>query len=135
MSGNKKESYKNPFLSFIQVNLKKSFVAAVEMNKRVNEMSQYIALVTEPYRYNNKFCLPPPGSKVIMAGDEKPRTAIISKGCWNIVALENYCNKDCTVALASNRGEKILLASIYLDINEPVAQTWLQQLVLSLIHI
>ena len=49
-------------ISFIQLNMKKSFAAAVELNNLVKESSNYICLLSEPYAYKEKLSSLPPNS-------------------------------------------------------------------------
>ena len=50
-------------------------------------------------------------------------------GETNIIKLEHLSHRDCAVGLLSVNNEKILLASIYLDIKEPVINEWMTNLI------
>ena len=100
-----RNNYNN--LQFYQTNLKKSFLAAVEMNKTLSEYKEYVVLCTEPYRYNNKFCLKPPGSQIAMFGREKSRASIIYKCNNTIVPIEKLSNGDCVAAIMTIGKEDI----------------------------
>ena len=57
-----------------------------------------------------------------------PRTAIYLPRHLPHIFLEQLSNRDCTAALVETARGKLLLASLYLDANEPVVQDWLRDL-------
>ena len=63
-------------LDFIQLNLRKSFAAAVELNSSIKKVKEYVCLITEPHTYKDRVSTVPPGSNVIAEGKE-PRAAIL----------------------------------------------------------
>ena len=63
-------------VQFVQINLKKSFVAAVELNKTVKTFESYIIAATETYNFRGKIRSAPPRSKTI-SHSENPRAALI----------------------------------------------------------
>ena len=128
INNNENTSDSQKTLSFIQTNLKKSFLAGVELNKRLSNYGQYAVLLTEPYRYNNKFCLKPTGSNVFMPGGSSSRAAIITDRRTELIKIERLSNADCAVAIIKIEGKKIVLASVYLDINKEVVQPWLPRI-------
>ena len=80
-------------LNFVQVNLKKAFIAAVELNKRLEGLEQYIALITESYNFKGKIRSLPRGSRVISCQD--CRAAIICSSGINLIKIEKLTRKDC----------------------------------------
>ena len=113
-------------LNFIQINMKKAFTAAIELNKKLCHLPDYIVLATETYNFKGKVRSLPRGSTVI--NHENPRAAIIASSGLNIIKMEQLCTRDCAVGLLLHKGEKILIASIYLDIKMDVIQPWLNGL-------
>ena len=99
-------------IEFIQLN---AFIAAVELSKRVKGKENYIALVSEPYTFKNIIRSAPYKSRVINGG-AKPRAAIIVNNSLNIIAMQQLTTSDCAVGLLSVGSNKILIASVYLDI-------------------
>ena len=57
---------KDQKIDFIQLNLKKAFAAAVELNSSIKKTKDYICLITEPFLNRGKISLQPPGSKIIL---------------------------------------------------------------------
>ena len=60
-----------------QINLNKAHPAQVELLNKLNKLTSYIALVTEPFCYKQKLSLPPKHATVIPNRREgHPRAAI-----------------------------------------------------------
>ena len=114
-------------IEFIQVNLKKAFLAAVELNKRVRDKKEYVILAKETYNFKGKVRSLPPKSNVI-CGDN-PRAAIIHGSGLEIIKIEKLTNRDCAVGLIKRGEEKILIVSAYCDIKEKAVQKWAEQVV------
>ena len=114
-------------LEFLQINLKKAFTAAVELNKRVNKSKQYVFLATETYNFRGKICSLPRGSKSVCS--ENCRAAIIFNGSLNLIKIEKLTKRDCAVGLLLVNNEKILIASVYMDIKEKTIQPWLTDVI------
>ena len=114
-------------LEFIQINLKKSFVAAIELNKKVSNKDNYVVLATKTYNFNGKVISLP--KKSLSMSHENPRAAIIFNKDLNLIKIEQLTNRDCAVGLLQVQNEKVLVASIYLDIKLEVVQPWLENLV------
>ena len=104
-------------LEFIQINLKKAFSAAVELNSSLKETKEYVALLTEPYIYNGKVASAPPESTVLSEGAE-PRAAIIANKSVRITKIDQLSNRDCIVGIIKTEKERIIIASIYMDIKK-----------------
>ena len=115
-------------IEFIQLNEKKAFIAAVELSKRVKGKENYIALVSEPYTFKNIIRSAPYKSRVINGG-AKPRAAIIVNNSLNIIAMQQLTTSDCAVGLLSVGSNKILIASVYLDIKEQVIRPFLENII------
>ena len=63
--------------------------------------------MTEPYTVDNKIVSMPRGTKSIFArkkGIGAPRAGIVASADVNLNAMDNWCNKDCVVALTKIRG-------------------------------
>ena len=132
-------------LNCVQVNLKKALVAAIELNKNIKNDSNTVGFITEPYVSKGKLSCIPPGCYTICGVN--PRAALICSHNSGIIALEQFTHSDIAVGLYQKDNEKVLLASVYLDIKKEVIQDWLNDLInlankkkygiliLSLIHI
>ena len=57
-----------------------------------------------------------------------PRAGIISSMDVKLTAMDNWCNRDCAVALARIGGRQTMLVSLYLDIHLEVRPSWLEDL-------
>ena len=91
-----------------------------------------IGLFTEPHTVYNKLHGFPRGTKSIFARLPEnvpgPRAAIVAGRSTNLTTLEQWCNRDCAVALTTIRDQKVLIISLYLDILLPVRPAWLEDL-------
>ena len=114
-------------IKFVQINLKKAFAAAVELNRRVNKMESYIILASETYNFKGKIRSLPRGSRTISC--ENSRAALIFSQDIQLIKIEKLTNKDCAVGLLQIGREKVLIASMYLDIKEKVVQKWLEDVI------
>ena len=114
-------------VNFFQLNLKKAFIAAVELNKRVKGLDDYVILATETYNFKNQIrSLPPKGNAI---GSSNPRAAIIYGPGLEIIKVEILTTRDCAVGLLKLGNEKILIVSAYLDIKERVVQPWADKVI------
>ena len=117
-------------VKFVQLNQKKAYVAAVELNKALKKVPQYICLITEPYKNKCKVTARPEGCQVhVVKSQIPPRAAIFFKGNMNIIQIDSLSNEDCVVSLWNNGKDSVILASIYLDINKPVESEWMDKIV------
>ena len=114
-------------INFIQLNQKKTFASAVELNNKLCGMKDFIVMSTEPYVKMGKIASAPPNTVVISYG-ENPRAAIITSKNLNILKLDNLSTKDCAVAILKTSNEQSVLASIYMDIKKAVDTPWLRNL-------
>ena len=130
----KKGLLSHPFLSVffvmevIQLNMKKAFLAAIELAKRVEGKENLTCLIPEPYRYKEKISSLPPGMKMIGV-KKNSRAAIFYKGEQEMLPVESLTNADCAVGLLKMRDSTVLTASVYLDINSDPVPDWLIKLV------
>ena len=120
-------------LSFLQVNLHKAVQATVVLGRDMEDKTQTIALITEPHTVANKITGFPRGTtlaydKSIPARQPGPRTGIIASKDLKVNMMDNWCHRDCTVAVVKLHGKQVILASIYLDIKQPVVPAWLEDL-------
>ena len=86
-----------PNIEFIQVNLKKAFVAAIELGSRLGTKEDYVCLVTEPYKYKSKLSNVPQSAKIIAQVDNRTRAAIFYKGPKEILKIEALCEPDLSL--------------------------------------
>ena len=114
-------------LDIVQINLKKAFVATVELNRKIKNLNRYVALTTEPYKFNGKIRSVPPKANTIC--DTDPRAAIIYGGGLELIKVDHLTSRDFAVGLLKTKTEKILIASVYLDIKEAVVQQWLEDFI------
>ena len=115
-------------VSFIQLNMKKAFAAAVELNASIKKVKDYICLISEPHIFKGKLSSLPPKCQAI-SQENNPRTAIIASRNLRIIKLGHLSNRDCTVALLKNKKESILITSIYMDIKMEMIPGWLEKVV------
>ena len=83
----------------IQLNTKKAFVAAIELAKKMADKSNYLCLITEPYKYKNKIGSVPTGARSISYESKNTRAAIIFSSDIDILKVESLCGEDCAVGL------------------------------------
>ena len=119
-------------MKFIQLNTHRAQLAAIELHRKLN-LSQEIALITEPYTYRNKLVDIPAGYKAFLTagveeGRTRPRAAILLPFGVEAVKLDKFCNRDCEVILCTTTDGKLLLGSIYLDILKDPDPDWLVRL-------
>ena len=119
-------------LSFIQINLHKASQATLMLGGQFEGKNQMVALITEPYTYKNKITGMPKGVKIVSAklkeSEPGPRAGIASSVDLKITAMDNWCSRDCAVALTTIRGVRTVLVSLYLDINKEIQPAWLGKL-------
>ena len=116
------------FAEFIQLNLKKSFLANVELSNYLRDSTgEKICMISEPYRVRGKISSLPKGYNCI-ASRENARAAIFWRG-REIIKVDKLCGNDYAVGIRKINGKNVVLASIYMDINEPAAPRWLQDII------
>ena len=62
-------------IDFLQINLRKAFIAAVELNKQVSELKEYVVLASKTYNFKGRVRSLPRMSQSI--SHPNPRAAII----------------------------------------------------------
>ena len=87
-------------IDIIQINLKKAFVATVELNKTIKRLGEYIILATEPYKFKGKLRSVPPKANTICGSE--PRAAIIYGNGIELIKVDHLTNKDCAVGLLND---------------------------------
>ena len=117
----------NMSLNCVQINLKKAFTAAIELNGRVKDLQKAIIFATEPYVTKGKIRSAPPGYFII--GDTNPRAALFCSSTSGVVAMDQFTSRDVAVGLLQEGKNKIMLVSAYLDIKLAVIQEWLREIV------
>ena len=119
-----------PSLPFVQLNMHRAVVASVELQKKIADGKHY-CMITEPCTYQNKLAHKPLNYTCLPSTTltDRPRAAIFLPRNTPHTFLDQLSNRDCVVALVETRRGKLLLASIYLDANEPVVPPWLTTLI------
>ena len=119
-------------LSFTQINLHKARQATQLVGLELGEKRQSIVLMTEPHTYANKLTGMPNGTKKVMCGakneDPVPRASIVASLDVGLTAMDNWCNRDCAVALTRIGGRQTIIVSLYLDVKLDVQPAWLDRL-------
>ena len=117
----------------VQVNMNRSGLAAVSLNEKLKAIrGNYLCLVTEPYRFKSKLASLPQKCTLIPDKDtmEDPRAVIFSN--LDLVEISSLCRKDCAVALLEHEEGRLLIASIYMDVNVCIEQDFLVSLLIRL---
>ena len=120
-------------LSFKQINLHRSAQATVLVGRGLESTKRSIILITEPHTVKNRLVGLPSGSKAVYARgptdeNSRPRAAIVAGPDVSLTAMDSWCRRDCAVALARIAGQQAVIVSLYLDINMPVQQKWMEDL-------
>ena len=103
--------------------------AATILNNNV-QVNPRICMVMEPCTAFNKVSQVPLNHTCIpnVPLISRPRAAMYIPKTLPFVHLEQLSHRDCAVALLDTARGKIILASVYLDYDEPVVQPWLELL-------
>ena len=116
-------------VKFLQLNQQKSFNAAIELDRKLKLEEKYICLITEPYKVKCRVSARPSDSKVLVVrSTTPPRAAIYYRYPKDIIMIDSLSNPDCVVAILNAGEEKILLASVYMDITKEMDPEWLQNI-------
>ena len=117
-------------ISVIQQKFQKSYVGDVELNKKLDELDTYICLLQEPYCYKGKLAGLPQGTKVIPSPTvvELPRASLITSSDLSTTELAHLCGTDLAVGQIDIGDKHIVMASLYMDINEPLHSFELERL-------
>ena len=80
-------------MDIFQLNQHKSFTVAVELERKLKSLDEYICLLTEPYKVKCKLAAKPIGAKaLVVKSATPPRAAILHKGCRQLICIESLCN-------------------------------------------
>ena len=120
-------------VNILQLNLRKSHLAAAELQKKVDELnSDFICLVQEPSVYKGKFRNKPRRSKVVPSPfvTENPRAGVIFSDGLKVSELPSLEDRDTAVVILKTESKSLIVASLYLDYtNKEVITTKLRELV------
>ena len=113
-----------------QVNLQKSRAASLRMNGVLSDTPMG-GFFQEPYTVQNKVVFRPQGYKVIPEATctAVPRAALFIPTFLQAVSLGHLNNPDCAVAELKWNSLAILIASVYLDEDDDLPPTWLDDLI------
>ena len=116
----------NVTISVCAINLRKCKTAMAELNKRRSN----IALITEPYTVRSEVALVDKAAfKLYSAIGSKPRACVRTAKDVPAWLVNEFTSRDiCTIAIKIN-GRLTYVTSAYLDINLPVRQTQLVNLI------
>ena len=106
----------------LQVNMNKAFLATAVLTEQLKR-KDYIAFLTEPYTAFGKVCSMPKGYEVFhaSAGVGVVRAALVIAKILMPIFLIHLSTPDCAVAMVRHDERNILLVSMYLDKNIPIA--------------
>ena len=108
-------------IDFIQLNMNKAFLAAVELGNLLKEFkTQTIALLTEPYIYKNSVITLPPGTRKFQKHNVDARAAIVCSPDMQLIFIDTISSRDASVAFLSLKEGNMIIASIYCDINNDI---------------
>ncbi|XP_058982865.1 uncharacterized protein LOC131804277 [Musca domestica] len=106
----------------MQINLHHCKAAAAELLLSLTRSEVDIALIQEPYTYNNRVTGLGSGQYVTYAvsNGDKVRTCIVAKKNLNLIFLSNYSGGDVTVArMECKSGRVLFFISLYLPYERP----------------
>ena len=120
-------------ISFTQLNLHKSAQATIMAGQLFEGKNKMVALLTEPHTIQNKLHGFPRGTKIIsetnkVPGSPPPRAALVFSRDLNIVALDQWCKRDCAAGLLTINSTRLVLISAYMDILKSAKPPWLDQI-------
>ena len=104
-------------LSFTQINLHKATQATMLVGRDLEGSKQNVVLMTEPHTVGNRIVGMPKGTKSVYSrvkpSELAPRAGIIASTGIKITAMENWCNRDCAVAIAKIGGRQTVICLLY----------------------
>ena len=119
-------------LSFLQINLHKATQATILAGRELENKQQIVACITEPHTTAGRITGMPTNTNIVYhrpsKGQPAPRAGLVASKDLKLTSMDNWCNRDCAVAVTSLHGRRTILASIYLDITQPAVPPWLEQL-------
>ena len=108
----------NKLISFVQINMNRSGLAAVELNERLKKVKDhYVCLVTEPFRYRGKIASAPAKACIVPGNIADPRATILSS--IELTEITALCTRDSAVALLKSKELSILIAVSYTHLTLP----------------
>ena len=117
-------------IACVQQNLQKCELAHIELINNLEGLENYLCLIQEPYKRRNRLVNIPTGATCIPSPQvvEGARAAVYaSEGC-KLVELAHLCSRDSAVGLLNISGSRVVVASLYLDVNLVVNQAWIADL-------
>ena len=121
-------------IRFLQINIQHNKTATGLLCKQIADLNHAIVLIQEPWTNKNKILgLGASGTVLFRSCSENnPRTCVITKGLQSY-CLPQYSNKDQTavcVSIKTSQTERlVVVASVYMPINETPPSKELEQLV------
>ena len=124
-------------MTIVQINLQHCKAASAELSRKFAQDNLEIALIQEPYIYNNKVVgLNSVGDVIYQPGNQKPRTCIVIRRDLNYLTLNEFCTGDETAIKINlkntdNSNLELVLCSAYFpyDSLKPPPSENLQNLV------
>ena len=119
-------------MKFLQVNLHKSVQATTLAGQAMESKTSTLSLITEPHTINNALHSFPRGTTIVYdcskSHNQAPRAGIVATKDLQLTSLDKWCGRDCAAGVLKIANRSVLIGSIYLDINKPVRQQWLEDL-------
>ena len=102
------------------------------LGQELHNKNNSVVLLTEPHARSGHITGTPNGTTLVYARNgsetQAPRAGILASKDVGIMAMDNWCNRDCAVALVRIGGRQTVLVSLYLDITKSVQPDWLDKL-------
>ena len=91
----------------------------MELLNKINAMSSYIALVTEPYCFKKTLSMPPRNSTALPSKkSEHPRAAIFCSKDIKIHEITELSHRDMAIGVTTMDRKQTAIISLYLDIKD-----------------
>ena len=108
-------------IKFIQINLHHSRLATNNLMKIIDEEKTDVLCLQEPYVIHNKFAGMPRRLKIYASGEGRHRAAIVvTNNQIDFLLLRQLSDEDTVVLEAVSDKGKIIIASMYFDINRQI---------------
>ena len=118
-----KKATDNNSLSFMQLNLQHSKTATDNLNLFMKEAHVDIALIQEPYVYQNQVKGISRKNRIFSSGQGKKRAAIVVNNTGTDVILIHQMSEEDIVVVEITHGNRIFIAvSAYLDIGKDIKE-------------
>ena len=122
-----REDNPHTYIKFFQLNLHLSRVATDHLVKLIAEQGTDIILLQEPYTIQNKIVGIPKRHKIFTHGVSRPRaTIVVTNNQIDILLIKQLSDSDTTVLEVTMDNVKIVLVSMYLDINHHLCDNLLK---------